>query len=42
MICSWCGRATDVQLIEVRDENSELPTGAAPVCTECLEALGCE
>jgi hypothetical protein len=38
--CSWCGRSTEnVQLIEVRDEDSELPTGTAPVCDECLNAL---
>ncbi len=41
--CSWCGRSTeDVQLIEVRDEDSELPTGTAPVCQECIEALAHE
>lgn len=42
--CSWCGRSTEnVQLIEVRDEeDSEFPTGTAPVCTECLEQLAHE
>lgn len=42
-VCSWCGRSTEVQHIEVRDdEDSELPTGTAPVCQECLEMLKCE
>lgn len=36
--CSWCERSTeDVQLIEVRDDGSELPTHTAPVCQDCLE-----
>jgi hypothetical protein len=41
--CSWCGRSSeDVQLIEVYDDESELPTGTAPVCAECLDVLECE
>lgn len=39
-VCSWCGRSTEVQHIEVHDdEGSEHPTGAVPVCQECLDAL---
>lgn len=36
--CSWCERSTeDITLIEIHDEGSELPTGTAPVCDECLD-----
>jgi hypothetical protein len=38
--CSWCERPTEnVQFIEIYDEGSELPTGTAPVCADCLELL---
>ena len=42
--CSWCERSTeDIHLIEIRDdEDSELPTGTAPVCQDCIEALAHE